>query len=61
MKNKEKKGGFKGAAFDKNKKKKIFFNLGFNNKWKKLLREDIRIKIENEFNKEMKELGYLDQ
>ena len=61
LKNKEKKGGFKEAAFDKNKKKKIFFNLGFNNKWKKLLREDIRIKIESEFNKEMKELGYLNQ
>ena len=41
------------------KKKKTFFNKGFNNNWRNLLRKDIRIKIENEFNKEMKELGYL--
>ena len=35
--------------------------MGFNNNWKDLLKEDIRIKIEDKFNKEMKELGYLDQ
>ena len=33
--------------------------MGFNNRWKKLLREDIRKKIEIEFSKEMKELGYI--
>ena len=33
--------------------------MGFNNRWKKLLREDIGKKIEIEFSKEMKELGYI--
>lgn len=61
LKDKEKKDGFDEAAFDKNNQKKTFFNMGFNNNWKDLLKEDIRIKIEDKFNKEMKELGYLDQ
>ena len=60
LKNKEEKEGFDEAAFDKNNKKD-FFNMGFSNNWKNLLKEDIRVKIENEFSKEMKELGYLDQ
>ena len=36
-----------------------FFNLGIKNDWKKLLDDKIVQKIENSFNKEMKELGYL--
>ena len=59
LKDKEIKEGFNEAALDENKEKKTFFNKGFNNNWRNLLRKDIRIKIENEFNKEMKELGYL--
>ena len=61
LKNKEKNEGFDEALFSKKdkKKKKVFFNLGFNNRWKKLLRDDIKEKIEGEFTKEMKELGYL--
>ena len=59
LKNKEKNEGFDEAAYDTNKKKIKFFNLGFNNRWKRLLREDIRKKIEDEFKEEMKELGYL--
>ena len=59
LKNKEKNEGFEEAAFSKDEKgKKIFFNLGFNNRWKKLLKKEIRERIEIEFNKEMKELGY---
>ncbi len=59
LKDKEIKEGFNEAALDENNGKKTFFNKGFNNNWRNLLRKDIRIKIENEFNKEMKELGYL--
>ena len=60
LKNKEKNEGFDEALYNKEEKKnKVFFNMGFNNRWKKLLREDIRKKIEIEFSKEMKELGYI--
>ena len=53
------KGSTKPYTTKKKKKNKVFFNMGFNNRWKKLLREDIRKKIETEFAKEMKELGYI--
>ncbi len=60
LKNKEKNEGFEEAAYSKDEqKKKVFFNLGFNNRWKNLLNDDMRKKIENEFNSEMKELNYL--
>ena len=39
--------------------KNTFFNLGPENNWKKILKQESINKIETEFNKEMKELGYL--
>ena len=61
LKNLEKNKGFGEALYsEKDKKKRTFFNLGFNNRWKKLLREDIRENLESNFRSEMKELGYLD-
>ena len=61
LKNLEKNKGFGEALYsEKDKKKRTFFNLGFNNRWKKLLREDIRKNLESNFRSEMKELGYLD-
>ena len=39
--------------------KNTFFNLGPENNWKKILKEESIDKIEKEFNEEMKELGYL--
>ena len=36
-----------------------FFNLGANNKWENSLNPEIIKKIENAFEKEMLELGYL--
>jgi len=39
--------------------KNTFFNLGPENNWKKILKKESVDKIEKEFNKEMKELGYL--
>ena len=39
--------------------KNLFFNLGPENNWKKILKINISNKIENYFEKEMKMLGYL--
>ena len=60
MKNLEKEKGFiEGRINEKNGKKIPFFNLGPKNDWKKLLDLEIIKKIEKNFEKEMKELGYL--
>lgn len=56
----EKKFGFSGALIDGvTKKKQKFFYLGPENNWKKLLDTKTAKKIENTFQKEMIELGYL--
>ena len=61
LKNLEKNEGFGEALYsEKEKKVKSFFNLGFNNRWKKLLNENVQKQIEQSFETEMKELGYLD-
>ena len=44
---------------NKTKKKKQFFYLGPKNNWKELLPNEIKQKIEKRFEKEMRELGYL--
>ena len=60
LKNKEKNEGFDEALYSEDKRKmKVFFNMGFNNRWKKMLRDDIRIKIENAFKNEMEDIGYI--
>ena len=59
LKNKELNEGFEESVYSKKTGKKInFFNLGFNNRWQKLLPSDIKIKINKKLNKELKELGY---
>ena len=56
----EKKYGFEESILSEKTGKKIdFFNLGPDNNWKKILDNEIRKKIEKNFNKEMKELGYI--
>ncbi len=56
----EKKGLFKENAFNKSQNKKVnFFNLGPENKWENLLKEDLKNRIEKIFKSEMSELGYL--
>ena len=56
----EQKKGFNEAAKDNQTgQSKIFFNLGPNNNWNKNLKPKIISIIEDKFNKEMKELGYL--
>ena len=60
MKKLEKEKGFAEAKIHPKTGEKItFFNLGPKNDWKKLLDPKIKIKIEKNFKKEMKELGYL--
>ena len=56
----ERKGKFIENAFSKDMKKINFFHLGPKNKWEDDLNENIKKKIENNFRKEMQELGYLD-
>tara|TARA_B100001564_G_C20626293_1_gene664857 strand:- start:373 stop:1170 length:798 start_codon:yes stop_codon:yes gene_type:complete len=56
----EKQKGFREAKTDSKTGEKIpFFNLGAKNDWKKILDPEIKLKIEKNFKKEMKELGYL--
>ena len=59
LKNKELNEGFDEKVSSKKTGKVInFFNLGFNNRWQKLLPSDIKEKISKEFEKELKELNY---
>ena len=39
--------------------KNLFFNLGPENNWKKILKTEVSNEIENSFEKEMNYLGYL--
>jgi len=59
MVNKEKKEGFLESI--NNKKKINFFYLGKKNKWESLLNPKIESKIRQLFNKEMKQLGYINE
>ena len=54
----EEKFGFSEAVSFVGSKKAKFFNLGPENNWKKLLNEKIKIKINNVFEKNLKELSY---
>ena len=59
LKNKELNEGFKESVRSpKNGKKKNFFNLGFNNRWQKILPSDIKEMINKNFKKELEELEY---
>ena len=56
----ETKHGFEESVVDKKTgKNKKFFNLGPKNDWRKLLDNETINEIEEKFNFEMKELGYL--
>ncbi len=59
LKNKELNEGFDEKVSSKKTGKIInFFNLGFNNRWQKLLPSDIKKKLNSKFEKELKELNY---
>ena len=60
LKNKELNEGFDERVSSKKTGKIInFFNLGFNNRWQKLLPLDLKEKLNIKFKKELKELNYL--
>ena len=60
LKNMEKKGLFKEGTVNKLSNEKVdFFRLGPKNKWEDNLEKDIQKELEDAFEKEMIELGYL--
>jgi len=59
LRNKEEMEGFEESRYIKNSEKKIrFFNLGFNNRWEKILPEHILEKLNKSFNNDLNDLGY---
>ena len=62
LKNKELNEGFEESVYSNKTGKKInFFNLGFNNRWQKLLPTDIKDLLNKNYVKEFKELNYFDE
>jgi hypothetical protein len=59
LSNLEDKNGFIESIESSENKKKKFFNLGPKNNWKEILDKKYVKEIENSFNSEMKELGYI--
>ena len=59
LKNKEKKEGFSENVYSEKTKKKIdFFHLGSKNKWKEIVPKEFHEKINNTFEKDLKNLKY---
>ena len=59
LRNKEEMEGFEESRYMKNSEQKIrFFNLGFNNRWEKILPEYILEKLNKSFNNDLNDLGY---
>ena len=58
LKNKEENEGFEESVYSKSGEKKRFFNLGFNNRWQKILPKNILNKLNNTLQNELNELGY---
>ena len=59
MKNKEFNEGFEESVISKKTGKKLnFFNLGFNNRYQKILEDDFKKKMNLNFQNDLKELGY---
>ena len=59
MKNKELNEGFEESVISKKTGKKLnFFNLGFNNRYQKILEDNFKKKMNLNFQNDLKELGY---
>lgn len=60
VKDLESKNSFHEAPIDKiTKKRKVFFNMGKDNKWEKILDKNLVSKINSAFKDEMTEIGYI--
>ena len=58
LKNKEEMEGFEESVYSKFGEKKRFFNLGFNNRWQKILPKNILNKLNKTFQNDLNDLGY---
>ena len=58
LRNKEENEGFEESVYSKLGERKRFFNLGFNNRWQKILPKNILLKLNNTLQKELNDLGY---
>ena len=58
LRNKEENEGFEESVYSKSGQKKRFFNLGFNNRWQKILPKNILHKLNNTLQNELYDLGY---
>ena len=50
--------GFEESVYSSSGEKKRFFNLGFNNRWQKILPNNILLKLKNTFQNDLNDLGY---
>ena len=58
LRNKEENEGFEESINSKSGEKKRFFNLGFNNRWQKILPKNILAKLNNNLQNDLNDLGY---
>ena len=58
LRNKEENEGFEESIYSKSGEKKPFFNLGFNNRWQKILPKNILSKLNNNLQSDLNDLGY---
>ena len=58
LRNKEENEGFEESVYSKSGEKKRFFNLGFNNRWQKILPKNILSKLNNNLQNDLNDLGY---
>ena len=58
LRNKEENEGFEESVYSSSGEKKRFFNLGFNNRWQKILPKNILLKLNNSLQNDLNDLGY---
>ena len=59
LRNKEENEGFEESVYSSLGEKKRFFNLGFNNRWQKILPKNILLKLNNSLQNDLNDLGYI--